>query len=375
VGWERAADLVAYHSAVAGQMTEQRTALESAIIPVSNYIMVSSVECWHRQPDMIRRIDAAMPADAIGRSGRYPGTRVNHVHLWSLANIYLTGRALLTQMQLLGALPDWVDDPEPTAVMLDFWERAAAAYRGDGHLQSWDAGFVTPAYDSSVIDELLAGVRPVGNDEREDISRFLATMYAWLFLLFFETRVGVGDTGPYQLGAGRTLVVRDLYALDGAELPWADVAKGVPYRNLTAALVLDGVHVQCDDWGTSVTDPADWAPHLSAFGLFTTDGDGSLRPVPGTELADIVATVRSAQRQHYRDIVGMTRDERIRCGAHVYFSLIRPFAETAGVADELDWDVPQACNGPLYDLIANLDLAMLPARDPATPYYPPLVFS
>ena len=37
----------------------------------------------------------------------------------------------------------------------------------------------------------------------------------------------------------------------------------------------------------------------------------------------------------------MDRDEKIRCGAYVYFSFLRPFAEAAGIADELDWTVPR----------------------------------
>ena len=90
-----------------------------------------------------------------------------------------------------------------------------------------------------------------------------------------------------------------------------------------------------------------------AFGLFTTDGrDGSLRPVPLDELDDIVAAVRKAQSQHYRNIAAMERDEKIRCGAYVYFTFLRPFAEAAGIADQLDWTVPRDIPGPLYELIS-----------------------
>ena len=51
----------------------------------------------------------------------------------------------------------------------------------------------------------------------------------------------------------------------------------------------------------------------------------------------------SARRRsaHYRNIAAMDRDEKIRCGAYVYFSFLRPFALAAGVADDLDWTVPR----------------------------------
>lgn len=53
----------------------------------------------------------------------------------------------------------------------------------------------------------------------------------------------------------------------------------------------------------------------------------------------IVAAMRTAQAQHYRAVTAMSRDEKIRCGASVYVSFLRPFAREAGVEDRLDWTV------------------------------------
>ena len=340
-------ELIAYHSRISARMTAERTSLESKLIPVSAYILVSAVECWFRHPAMMRAIDAAMPAEEIGRAGRRPGMRVNPVHLWSIANIYLVGRKVMTSM-------DPSDPPEQTHTVLDFWRRAAEAYRADGHRQAWDAGFVVRPYADDVVAELLDGVVPVGSaDERTRVSRFSATLTNFLFLLYFDTRVGTGDTGPYPLPDGRTLLVRDWYQLAESDFWWSDVARDVPYRNLTAALVLDGVDLKVNDWGTSITTPEDYLGHLAGFGLYTTDTpDRSLRPVPLDEVDDIVATVRRSQAQHYRNIAAMSHDEKIRCGAYVYFSFLRPFAEVAGVADDLDWTVPRDTPEPLYALLS-----------------------
>jgi hypothetical protein len=51
----------------------------------------------------------------------------------------------------------------------------------------------------------------------------------------------------------------------------------------------------------------------------------------------------------------MDRDEKIKCGAHVYFSFLRPFALAAGVADELDWTVPRDIPQPLYEFVSQLE--------------------
>src|SRR5947207_2494528 len=350
---EEANRLIAYHSDITRAMTAERTSLESALIPVSAYIIISAIECWFRHPDVVRTIDAAMPAEEIALAGHRPGMQINPVYLWSVANIFLTGRKVLTTFQMAE------DNAESVRTVLDFWERAARAFRGDGNRQAWDAGFVARPYGSEIVAELLDGVRPVAaGDERTRITRFNATVMAYLFLLYFDTRVGTGDTGPYPLPDGRTVLVRDFYRMSTSDFWWSDVAADVPYHNLTAALVLDeGVRLKVNDWGTSITEPEDYLDHLSGFGLFTTDTpDRSLRAVPLDEIDGIVAEVRKAQAQHYRNVAAMTRDEKIRCGAYVYFTFPRPFAEVAGVADTIDWSVPQATVEHVwYDMIASME--------------------
>ncbi|MHB8665160.1 MAG: hypothetical protein ACYDH6_20970 [Acidimicrobiales bacterium] len=365
--------LIAYHSTISGQMTLERTALESALIPVSAYILVAATEAWFRHPEMIAAIDAAKPAGDIGAAGRRPGSQINAVYLWSLANIYLVGRKLLTSFQLVE------DAVDPTHTMLEFWERAALGYHVDGHRQAWDAGFVLRPYDDDVVAALMAGVRPVASGaERDRIKRWNATVMSYLFLLYFDTRVGTGDSGPYPLADGRVLLVRDFYRLGPSDFWWSDVAKAMPYSYLTAALVLDGVDLKVNDWGTSITDPEDYLDHLVGFGLFTTDSpDRSLRPVDPGELDDLLAEVRSTQRLLYRSIAGMSRDDKIACGAYVYFTFPRPLAEEAGIADRLDWHVPRDTLVPrdpvgrLYDLLSPISGAN-EAPDLSVDYYAPI---
>ncbi|MGH9273107.1 MAG: hypothetical protein ACRDZU_00545, partial [Acidimicrobiales bacterium] len=59
--------LIAYHAPISKALTQERTSLESALIPVTAYIVVACAEAFLRYPDMMRRIDAAMPAEEIGR--------------------------------------------------------------------------------------------------------------------------------------------------------------------------------------------------------------------------------------------------------------------------------------------------------------------
>ena len=359
-------ELIAYHAEISGAMTAERTALESRLIPVSAYILVSAAEAWYRWPDMMQSIDKVMPAEEIGTAGRRPGVRVNAVHLWSIANIYLTGRKLLTTFGVVE------DEVERTWTVLDFWRRAAGAYRADGTLQAWDAGFKAHPYGDDVIESLLAQTTATDEQARAAIKKLNATLVAYLFLMYFDTRVGAGDSGPYPLDGGRTLLVRDYYQLGQSDFAWSHVAAGVPYQNLTAALVLDGVDIRVNDWGTSLTEPEDYLDHLVAFGLYTTDGaGGALRPVLPDEWDGLLAAVRKAQADHYRQVAAMDRRQKINAGAYVYFSFLRPFAEVAGVADELDWTVPRDTVGPLYDALEPFT-GEGASMEETGPYYLPL---
>jgi len=368
---EEANRIIAYHSPISQALTAERTSLESRLIPVSAYIVVACVEAWHRYPDLIADIDEAMPAEHIALAGHRPGSRLNSVYLWSIPNFYLIGRKVMAMM-------DPGNDPiDRTWRVLDFWERSAMAFRGgDGTRQAWDAGGVVRPYGPDVLDTLLGGVVPItDDDDRARVKRFNATLVNYLFLLYFDTRVGTGDIGPYPLPDGRTLLVRDYYRIGHSpDFWWSDVAAGVPYHNLTAALVLDGVDIRITDFGTSNTTPEDYLDRLQGFGLFTTDGstDGSLRPVPLDEVDDLIAAVRVAQAQHYRNIAAMTEDEKIRCGAYVYFSFLRPFAEVAGIDDRIDWTVPRDIPEPLYQMLSLTRGENTSDVGTEDPYYAPI---
>jgi len=351
---KRANDLIGYHAPISKRLTAERTSLESKLIPVTGYIVVACAESYLRYGDMMQTIDAAMPAEEIGRRARRPGCQVDTCYLWSIANFPLVGR------KVFGMLDPTLDTPERLFPILDFWDRAARAYRGhDGTRQAWDTGTSLP-YDDAVIADLLAGVTSVDDpDDRTRIKRFNATLVNHLFLMYFDTRAGYGDTGPYVVPGHptRRLLVRDFYRLSKSDYWWSDVAAGVPYQNLTAALVLDDVEFTVTDFGTSNHQPEDYLDHLVGFGLFTTDGcaPGESRAVPLDELDDIVAAVRVAQADHYRQIAAMSRDDKIRCGAYVYFSFLRPFAVEAGCADDLDWTVPRDLPEIAYTMLSAIE--------------------
>ena len=208
------------------------------------------------------------------------------------------------------------------------------------------------------------------------IKRFNATLVTYLFLLYFDTRAGYCDTGPYAVPGhpNRKLLVRDFYRLAQSDFWWSDVAKDVPYQNLTAAFVLEDVEFTVTDFGTSNHEP-DRLPRPPRRLRALHDRRlraGELRPVPlWTRSTTIVTAVRSAQAQHYRRIAAMERDEKIRCGAYVYFSFLRPFAQEAGIDRRPRLVRSPRPSGLAYQLLSAIEGDNAAAMDEGD-YYGPI---
>src|SRR5262249_49490240 len=193
---------------------------------------------------------------------------------------------------------------------------------------------------------------------------------SYLFLLWFDTRSGYQDTGPYALDDGRVLLLRRYNGLGPSHFPWSRaIAASMPYTEVLGAFVLRDVALRVTDFGTSVTDPADYWSHVEQFAFFDV-ADGALTPIDASGRDALGAAAKAAQKQLYRTIAGMERNEKIDAGAYVYFTFLRPFAEVAGV--ELDWTVPRD-SLDMYPFLSMIDGSVAPPTE-ETPesYYSPL---
>jgi len=196
---------------------------------------------------------------------------------------------------------------------------------------------------------------------------------SYLFLLWFDTRSGYQDTGPYPLPDGRTLLLRAYNRLGVSHFPWSAEVSGVmPYSELLGAFVVRDVELRVTDFGTSVTKPEDYWPHVESFAFFDVSS-GSLVPLDGAARDSVAGAAKAAQKQLYRKIASMERRAKIDSGAYVYFTFLRPFAELAAVA--VDWTVPRD-SADLYPFLELVDGAITPPPDAPveTPssYYLPL---
>ena len=148
-----------------------------------------------------------------------------------------------------------------------------------------------------------------------------------------------------------------------ASIGYVSVGTGI-----SAAFVLDGTQLRVTDFGTSLTEPDDYFAHVERFALFDTTS-GALRAVPRAAYDDLRATIKTTQKNLYRQIAAMEHREKLNAGAYVYFSFMRPFAVVAGNAGDLSAMVSSAAGAGVgaaaainADLVAEEAAAAVRAR-------------
>ena len=185
--------------------------------------------------------------------------------------------------------------------ILDFWDRAARAYRGDdGTRQAWDTGTATP-YDAGDRRRAPRRRRPRSATRRPAAHLPVQRHAGQLPVPALLRHPGrLRRHRPVRRCPATRTARCSCATSTGSGRATSGGATSAPTSrttNLTAAYVLEGGSFRVTDFGTSNHTPEDYLDRLVGFGLFTTDGcaPGELRPVPDDELDGIVAAVRTAQ--------------------------------------------------------------------------------
>ncbi|MGI9604082.1 MAG: hypothetical protein ACR2QE_19530 [Acidimicrobiales bacterium] len=346
-------ELIDYWDRLTFENSRKRTGLTSGLIPVREYIAAAGIESWLRWPAIFEQLDHAVDAAELGAAVRGPGHSVTNAHPFAMAVIPLGGWKTLDALAQHG-LARSVDDAEQRIrTVLDFWVRFVEPWRNDGFRSCWDAANTLRTCDPHHITTLYEAAEPVlSADDNRRARRFVAGLQQFLFLLYLDTRLGTGDSGPYPLPNGRHMIVREFSALSRSWIPWSDVAEAVGHQNIVVGLVFrPGVHNQVTDLSSTFSIPADNLEYLEAFSVFESHPDGTLTHIPDDQLDHISAAVRTAQADAYRRFNTWSTAEKVHNGAHVYFrGLLWPLTEAAGIDDQIDWSLPSEAAQPLWPI-------------------------
>lgn len=322
-----------------------RTVQESKLFPVNPYISLSYLNAWYRWPELLRKIDAAMPAEEIGDRARSVGSYVSTITMSLIPQFYLGGRQILLDMGMLRPT-DALDD---VMFVLDFERRVNMAYhRAHAHVHASDAAQraqILTERQAQVLEADAIGVKP-GDELHTALGRFMATASAYGFLSHCECRLSFNNHGPYRT-AGGEMIVRDLIDLAECDYPWMDgIAAGIGQNNLTIPVIMKDTHFHIvDDWGSFEATPSYDPQNIVAVGLYSSDylSDGYV-PVhmeSASELADYLVhlsdEMTEATTSMWKMMAGWTREQMIDAGSLVYYGVLKDLAHFAGVYDQEEW--------------------------------------
>jgi hypothetical protein len=296
---------------------------ESGLIPRQEYETLSFVQQWSVNPAAMRAITEKVGVDGLVELGRVPrreiGTKVNHIRNYATALMAMLGRGVSVTLDL----QDPVARREDVETCIQFSRRLWHGTWGDGPGLASGRGFALPLLEDDVLQPLLAAAQPFADDEeRTSFRRFNATTELFGFLMHYDTRLGMGDTGPYPLPGGGFALVRDHF-LNETAYPWADVAAGLPYC-VTEVLVFPAEQVSAtvNEIQTTFTKPSNYLDHLVEGVVFARDRIDTpmsqLRVLDAAEMASITQTCHTGTMAMYKVLARKSRDEKIRDGIMVY---------------------------------------------------------
>lgn len=315
---------------------------ESGLIPRQEYEALGILSAWLRYPGWLEVIDKACGVQGVvdigARSRTEVGTKINLLHSWAMLTAPSFGRGIALEMGLHE--PDYHADDVVKA--LSIARRLYKGHWGDGGMFTSMRNYSAPLLEQSWVERFKSDRISLEDKEKWSIfQRFNASSELLGFLVHFDNRLGLGDSGPYPLPNGGFVIVRDLF-INEAIFPWSDITSELPYA-ITQAMFFGpntGLDVKLLDLSTLFTEPANYLPHIEGVAVYSRASYNTPMDQLKTLSLDDMSTLRSkveeVSNKLYRHIASMDHKEKVLAGSLVYtagFAL--PMAREAGVMDEL----------------------------------------
>ena len=295
---------------------------ESGLIPRQEYETVSFVQQWATYPRFIRMLTDEIGVDGLlelaRTSRREVGTKINVTRNWAASVCPILGRGIAVDLGFHG--PE--DRREDLEELIQFGRRLQHGTWGGGPGFVSARGFQVPVLDDDVLASLVGQVRPLEGEARDAFRRFNAKTELFGFMLHYDCRAGMGDSGPYPLPDGRFAIVRDHF-LNETAYPWSGVAEGLPYC-VTEVLVFpaDQVTATVNEIMTTFTRPTNYLDFLVEGVVFARDRIDTpmseLRVLDDAEMTSIADACHQGTMAMYRTLAKKSREEKIRDGILVY---------------------------------------------------------
>jgi hypothetical protein len=340
----------------------------SGMIPRQEYELMALLEAPLRWPELLR-----MTTDAVGAQGvidigatarREIGTKINSVHDWCIGVVgFAMGRCALLALEVISD-DDYLEEFNVSA---KFMQRVQWGKRQNGYILNSQDRYRCQIHEQSVLDQVSSAIEPLeyGEDKHAAFTRFNAAAELLSFLDHYDCRLGLGDTGPYELPDGQLLIIRDLFVNEEA-FHWSQACddENLPHC-YTLALTIDPekmnlAEIRVNDISTTFTRPKNYIDAITGGAVFVRERwdtpMGEVYPVKIDDLGDHMSRVQAATLKLYNHLARQSRRDLIWNGHFVYYTdMITPHMRLAGVhekacADYQMWEVDQRVANYYYDI-------------------------
>ena len=351
---DEADDVIAYYGwNIWDVLGTRATEGENGLIPRQEYEALSTVEYMTKFPELWDLITEEVGGDGvidIGATARREiGTKVNALHVWCAGASFVTGRGITMGLGHFGP----TDRAEEIARAFQFNRRLARGMWGDeGGMFASQRNYRVPLLEGTPWLERFRDEAVFFDDpaQKAMYTTFNATAQLLVFLLHFDNRLGLGDSGPYPTEDGGFLIVRDHFLNDPA-YHWFDVAEELPHC-ITQAMYFKpppDMKVIVNDLSTTFTQPASYIPYMTGMAVYARDKwdtpVSDIRRVDEEEMKRYTGISQKAMMKLYKRISGMSKRDRITCGVTNYVvDWALPFLRLSGTYDKaiergwLEWD-------------------------------------
>jgi len=360
---------------------------ESGLIPRQEYEAVALVQEVVRYGELLQAVTDALGPEgviALGEAARNEvGSKRNIIHEYLMGSAPLIGRGVFMKA---GGLKREDLRAEMSGCLL-FMARLLWGHRGDGFLFSSQQGYRSPVLSPEWVQRIADAAEPVSDGEtKRRFQQLNASTELLAFLTHLDCRLGLADTGPYDLGGGELLLVRDHF-LGEDVFDWCDVCEGLPYA-VTLGFVLDrraaDLKVLVNDISTTFTTPTNYHPYVVRAAAFVrprwNSPVGEIRPLAIADADEVTRGAKQAVTKLYRRFARMSRRQLITSGLYVYFiDMILPFLRAAGIYERLCregdlWEITREASDAYYtvcrDQWAQRELPYLFMSGDAFPTFP-----
>lgn len=313
---------------------------ESGLIPRQEYETNSFIQQWNTYPKWINDLTDTLGVqgviDLAKTASTEVGTKINVTRNWAASVCPILGRGIGIELG-----QDTADSRrEDLETFIQFGRRLQHGTWGGGSGLASGRDFTLNVLAPDFLATLVAQAKSLEDPAKlEAFRKFNAKTELFGFMLHYDCRAGMGDTGPYELPDGRFAIVRDHF-LNEDIYPWAAVAEGLPYA-VTQVMIFpaDKVKVTINDIMTTFSEPSNYLDYIESVAVFARDKRDTpmseLRVVTDEEMTTYSAIAQKGTLSMYRELAAKSAEEKIRDGIMVYTrEFLFPHAMKAGLWDK-----------------------------------------